>query len=344
MKLTGRNGVLRINDGQSEPMSGYPIPGQAISMNRFTSPGTWDDITLSVYLYDTVGTVILGDADDIVYVGCGVKFARIQYAKTLAQNYGAGTGALIANYWNGTIWAPLDGVVDGTASGGACFGQPGYISFKIPRNWANNASSDKPNLAASRYYVALQTTNDPAVDPGADLLCATGEQYFEMAFSSMDFSGPMGRQYQDEILVLDRNTMSAKGHYIKGPDDPIYQPIPISFSCVLDDVWNKDDIMEALACGNPGSVAWDTTGNSSKGTTKNDGVYTNPLFEDTGMKCVNLQILWSGGTYGIGMAYYECYFPPEEITIAEAEDAITLSASGGCYGVIETINGFGNRY
>jgi hypothetical protein len=44
------------------------------------------------------------------------------------------------------------------------------------------------------------------------------------------------------------------------------------------------------------------------------------------------------------MAYYECYFPPEEVTIAEAEDGITLSASGGCYGVIETINGFGNRY
>lgn len=344
MKLTGRNGVLRINDGQSEPMSGYPIPGQAVNMMRFTSPATYDDITTSVYLYDAAGSVILGDADDIMYVGCGVKFARVQYAKTVVQNYGAGTGALIAKYWNGTAWATLEGVVDGTASGGACFAQAGYISFKIPRNWASNASSNVPSLTASRYYISLQTTTDPATDPGADLLCPCGEQYYEVAFATMDFSGPLGRKLQDEILVLDRNTMSAKGHYIKSADDPLYEPIPISFSCMIDDTYNKTAIMEALACGNPASVAWDTTGNSSKGATKNDGVYNNPAFADTNKKCVNIQILWSGATYGIGMAFYECYFPEDEITIAESEDAITLSASGGCYGVIETINGFGNRY
>lgn len=164
-------------------------------------------------------------------------------------------------------------------------------------------------------------------------------QYFEVAFAAMDFSGPLGRKLQEEILVLDRNTMSAKGHYIQSADDPLYEPVAISFSCMIDTVYNKDDIMEALACGNPGSTYWTVAGTSTKGDTKNDGVNDNPAFVDTNKKCVNVSILWTGSS-SIGMTYYEVYFPPEEITISESEDAITLSANGGCYGTISAITGF----
>lgn len=164
-------------------------------------------------------------------------------------------------------------------------------------------------------------------------------QYFEVAFAAMDFSGPLGRKLQEEILVLDRNLMSDKGHYIQSADDPLYEPIPISFSCMIDSVYNKDDIMEALACGNPGSAHWTLAGTSTKGDTMNNGVDYNPAFADTNKKCVNVMILWTGST-SIGMAYYECYFPADEITIAESEDAITLSANGGIYGTMGTITSF----
>jgi hypothetical protein len=268
----------------------------------------------------------------------------LRFLKGGGADYAAGSGALLAYYFNGaTFNSALTGVADGSASGGNCFAADGYITFKQPRDWGLGANAFNANLDADKYYIALKTTTSSNPDPDADVLCPCDGQFFEVAFAAMDFSGPMGRKLQEEILVMDRNTMSARGHYIKGPDDLLYEPVPISFSCMIDDAYNKDDIMEALACGNPGSSYWTAAGTSSKGDTKNDGSTVNPAFVDTSKKCVNTQILWTG-TYSVGMAYYECYFPPDQITLAEAEDGITLSANGGCYGVIETINGFGNRY
>jgi len=44
------------------------------------------------------------------------------------------------------------------------------------------------------------------------------------------------------------------------------------------------------------------------------------------------------------MAYYEVYYPPEGQELKESAEGISVAMRGGCYGVIETIYGFGNRY
>jgi len=170
-------------------------------------------------------------------------------------------------------------------------------------------------------------------------------QFFEVGFSAMDFSGPLGRPKTEELLVLNRNRMDSDGHYIEGGADRVYEPLAISFSCALDDAVNKDDLFVALECGDPDSDNWTATGTTTKGDTQNDGSNDNPAFRDSTKKTVNVQILFEGsGDTPQGWAYYEVFFPKEEQTQSEGEDAVTISCAGGCYGVIERIHGFGNRY
>ncbi|GAG82256.1 unnamed protein product, partial [marine sediment metagenome] len=47
---------------------------------------------------------------------------------------------------------------------------------------------------------------------------------------------------------------------------------------------------------------------------------------------------------GIGWAFYEVFFPEDQVTFAESDADIPITANGGVYGVIEVIHGFGNRY
>lgn len=346
MKLTGRNGVLKIFDSAAVLHGAAPLDGLTPDVVAWDGASNWTNITSNVTADDTsYANNFLPDNSAAVFIGSTQKFATFRFLKGGGADYAVGAGAMIIKYFNGTNFDTLiTGQSDGTAVSANCFAQDGYIGFKIPRNWGLGANAFNSALDADKYYIMVQTTNSSSTDADADLLCPCDGQYFEVSFAAMDFSGPLGRKLQEEILVLDRGTMSAKGHYIKGADDPLYEPIALSFSCMIDDTHNKDDIMEVMACGNPGSTYWTAAGTTSKGTTKNDGTYDNPAFADTEKKTVNVQMLWSGATYGIGMAFYECYFPPDEITVSESEDAITLSANGGCYGVIEQIYGFGNRY
>jgi hypothetical protein len=346
MKLTGRNGVLRLSEASTYLHGAGPLSTFTVDVTKWNGVSTWTDITADVITDDfSYSNNFLPDNAAAVFIGSTRKFSIFQFKKNGASDYAAGSGAMIIKYFNGANFNnPVQGINDPTNYGGACFGWDGHVRFKMPRDWALGANAYNANLDADKYYIMIQTTTSSTTDADADVLCPGDSQYFGVAFSAMDFSGPIGRKLQEEILVLDRNTMSGLGHYIKGPGDLLYEPVPISFSCMIDDIYNKDAIMKALACGNPGSTYWTNTGISSKGTTKNDGSSENPNFVDVNKKCVNLQILWNGSPYAIGMAYYECYFPPDEITISEAEDGITLSAAGGCYGVIDTIHGLGNNY
>lgn len=52
------------------------------------------------------------------------------------------------------------------------------------------------------------------------------------------------------------------------------------------------------------------------------------------IRTVDIQFKLTGETNDIVWKFGEVYFPPEEITIAEAEDAINMSVNGGVYGAI----------
>lgn len=343
MKLTGKNGKLRIYDSSAILHGQAPLANKTVDMVKFDGVTTYTNITTDVEADDALfSSAFLTDLDDAVFIGSTSVFAMIKFFKDAGANYAAASGALKAYYYDGTDFTTaLTGVVDGTASGGDCFAQDGHIGFKIPDNWAKKGLTD---LDTDKYYIKLMTTISATTDPDADVLCPIDGQYFEITFAAMDFSGPMGRAKTDEQLVLNRGNSDSNAHYIEGNDDKIFEPVNISFSALLDDAVNKDDIFVALACGDPDSDRWTATGVTSKATTKNDGTNLNPTFANATKKTVNVQMLFEGSSKNYGYAYYEVFYPEESQTISEAEDGVTLATAGGCYGIIEKIHGLGNRY
>ena len=344
MKFTGRNGVLRIYESSIVIHGQTPLDNLAIQVKKFDGVSAWTDITTDVEADDAnIATAFLTDNDDAVYIGSTAKFAMIKYLKGEGSNYAAGSGALKPYYYNGSDWVDLPGVVDCTASGGDCFGQDGYISFKIPEDWALRGNV---NLSTTKYYIKLMATTSPSTDPDADVLAPVDGQYLVLPFSKMDFSGHLGRKLTEEILVLNRGTMDSLAHYKKGPDDVLFEPMEVGFSCLIDSTYGLR-VLKALECDNPGADRWTSIGTSTKGDTKNDGANANPVFVDSNKKTVNVQIIWLLGTNGeipFGMAYYETYFPKDQCTVGEGPDEVPLTCKGGCYGAIERIYGFGNRY
>lgn len=346
MKLTGKEGVLRLYDGSRILHGAAPLSGMTVDIVTFDGASAWANITASVEEDDALAASnVLPTNAAMVFIGSTSKFAMVQFLKGIGSDYAAGSGALIGKYFDGTDFdSALPGLYDGSLSGGNCFGQDGYIFYQIPHDWELGANTYYANLDSDKYYIALMTTASSTTDFDADVLCPVDAQYFDIKFAAMDFNGPFGRPLQEEQLVLNRQRVDAYAHYVKGNNDVIYQPLPISFSCLLDDVYNRDHVKKALACDNPNTGAWTGAGVTTKGTTKNDGINNNPLFIDASKKTVNVQTLWTGESLPTGFGYYECFFPPEGININEAEEGVTLSAAGGCYGVIEDIYGFGVRY
>jgi len=346
MKFTGRDGVLRIYDSTILLHGAGIYSGLTIDAVKFDGVATWTNITTDVETDDAnFASAFLVENTGKVYVGSTQKFAMLRFLKGDGVNYAVGSGALIVKYYNGTDFSTaVSGAIDGTASGGDCFAADGYIGFQIPPDWAIGANSFNASLDADKYYVELAVTTSPSTDPDADLLCPVDGQYFEVAFAAMDFSGPLGRPKTEETLVLDRKKISARMHYIAGPQDKIYAPLEISFSALIDDTYNKDDIEQALQCGNPGSTFWTATGVTAKGTTKNDGSNANPAFKDSTKKAVNVQIRFAGVARNEGRAFYEVFFPPGEQLYTEGEDGVSLACKGGVFGLIERLHDFGVRY
>lgn len=262
--------------------------------------------------------------------------------------------------------------------------------------------------------------------------------YMEVSFKNMDFSGPIGRPKLEETLVLDRGQANCLSHYINGSDAVLFDPVPITFSFVVEttsgvhNIPNVDGmygsvVIEALKCRD-GALAncvgntWAGYGSSTKGfyqnifgtdnprfeaVARNDlfrigtvttSVYNNPYTRVTddaagalgtnqasdmilrmtsgaaanktfyvmeggpsganqyydiegdqsatiqagdtyelydNMRCVDIEIKFDSlAGLPITWVYREVYFPMIEQSLAEAEDSITISASGGVYGPI----------
>ena len=348
MKFTGRNGTLRIYDSAAVLHGAAPLDGITIDVVKYDG-AAWSNIAPNVEADDaSVESAFLADDNDVIYLGSTSKFAMFRYLKGDGTNYAAGSGAMILTYFDGTDFdGAVAGASDGSASGGDCFAQDGYMSFQIPADWALGANAFNANLDADKYYIAIMLTSTPGTAPDADVLCPVDGQYLDVPFAEMDLSGPLGRPLREEILVLERGTMNANAHYILGPSDKLMEPLEAGFSCLIHSTY-KAQVMEAIACGTPGAgTTWTAAGTSSKGTTQNDGSTDNPAFDDADKKTVNVQVLWnterSGGVL-FGLAYYEVYFPEGEQVMSESGDAISLKLKGACYGLIERIYGFGNRY
>lgn len=159
--------------------------------------------------------------------------------------------------------------------------------------------------------------------------------YLEVLFCEMDFTGPTRRPHTEETLIMDRGKFDTNAHYIEGNDEPIYAPLPISFSCRL------ADTSSTTVTVNWFSGVTTVRGNELK-SRDGQGLWNSnslPAFADSAKQAYIVEVLWDG-TNDVGMQYDVVYFPPGEQTITESADGVMLSVNGQCYGGVTKITSF----
>jgi len=170
---------------------------------------------------------------------------------------------------------------------------------------------------------------------------AGATKYCGVYFTQGDFTFPIGREKVEEILTLNRGNYDASASYHEGPDDVILEPLPISFSFLLEDT-SMTNKMVSMISGV--TVIQGTTLTSTKGTgpvliIQHSAVSTT-TFADTSKVTWDIEVMWdtSGTDYGWRLA--EVYFPPGQQTITEGPDGVVLSANGLWYGGGNTLAAF----
>ena len=169
------------------------------------------------------------------------------------------------------------------------------------------------------------------------LLDGTGTPWhLEIDFDLGDFSGPMGIPKTDEILVLDRNQATADMHYIEGGDDKVMAPFAITFSAFVVDKTQCLYLLDWIDVMNGGLSATINSNTivTTEEDTQRDGANNNPPFADATKLLCNLQYKLDGPSNDVTWLYTEVWFPADQQSISEAEDGVTISLNGQCYGTI----------
>lgn len=165
--------------------------------------------------------------------------------------------------------------------------------------------------------------------------------YLTLIFDSGDFSGPIGAPMTEEILVLNRGNMDANAHYIEGSDEALMAPFDISFSAFIEDTTITTDLLDWLKAMTD-ALATTVSGQtlvSTESDTQRDGAVNNPAFKDANKSLCNIEYFLDGAV-DIVWHYNEVWFPPEQQSISEGDDGVTVSLTGQCYGTVVRDTGF----
>jgi len=160
--------------------------------------GSHADVTAAMLdLVSSTATICTTNAA-YVYVGQLYKFGLVTIDLT-ATVASADGGVMVVEYWNGSTWTAVAGLVDGTAITGNTLRQDGSVTFTIPSDWAkgdgNGITSPEVPLL---YFVRFRTTTSTGTDAIAQsivpsrTISATGQYGFVLApvpFSSGSATG-----------------------------------------------------------------------------------------------------------------------------------------------------------
>ena len=172
--------------------------------------------------------------------------------------------------------------------------------------------------------------------------------YLEIDHDQGDFNAPLGRPKPEEKLNLDRGLASADMVYTGGDDYKVYEPLSLSFTVKVGDATQLGyilDWMEEMNNGDSASPPQSTntinsnTLTSTKQDTQNDGANNNPAFADGSKMCCNVEYKLDLST-DIVWHFNEVYFPIDQLTLAESEDAVTVACAGLIYGTITRDSSF----
>lgn len=178
---------------------------------------------------------------------------------------------------------------------------------------------------------------------------AGGSYFFTIPFELMDMAAVAGRPRPDEIPVMDRGNLNAYAHHIQGPDTPIIQPVPLTFSCMIDNMFNRTNLLVAL-CNAPRITPWQVNGitlSNLNGTTQvyngAGSLVSTPLPYDTQQDRIAVEVLFRGdphatpGSDDYGHRFNEVWFQPGAIRLVEAPDSYKFNVTGSIYGPISQI-------
>jgi hypothetical protein len=141
-------------------------------------PSTYVDMTSE----STVGTNDLllmpatESANDAVYFGFAQQFSKMTFNNASGtQGVDGGTTVAVWQYWNGSAWAALAGVTDGTATTTVAFtlavADDQDVTFTIPTDWVAVAV----NASAQLFYVrVIYTTANYSTNPIYDTMTFGG--------------------------------------------------------------------------------------------------------------------------------------------------------------------------
>ena len=162
--------------------------------------------------------------------------------------------------------------------------------------------------------------------------------YISVLFTEMDFSGFTSRSRTEESLKMDRGQFSSDAHYVEGPDDPIYAPMPITFSARLADTSASTTFLD-LVSGVTQIRGQTIYSRDDAGVSIQSNAV--PAFADSGKVSLDVEVLWDGPSQDWGFRYQSVYFTPGEQNLTESADGLILSCNGQVCGDVTRIVAFG---
>ncbi len=171
-------GLLWIRpDDASDSGDEFDHPTEAYSIRPDSAAQVWqvDISTGPTFVDETTDFNSATNADVTVFpateatgdyfaVGFAQKFSKLTFDYA---NGTAGVGGTVTwEYWNGTAWAALSGVTDGTTGFTAAVGDGKYVTWTAPSNWATLSLNGSAQLYYVRAVITGTYSTNPVLDQG----------------------------------------------------------------------------------------------------------------------------------------------------------------------------------
>ena len=168
---------------------------------------------------------------------------------------------------------------------------------------------------------------------------ATYPMYIQVLFTDASLSFPLGRGRPEELLNMDRGNFDTNASYSEGSDEPIVNPLPFTFTGKIDDQTYTGYLLDWLSGVTRINNSDLPTSKASSGVTVSTSTVTLKAFADGVKTAYDAEVLWDGST-DYGFKVKEIYFPPDQQTLAEGDDNVSLSVNGLIYGRITRMAAF----
>lgn len=181
---------------------------------------------------------------------------------------------------------------------------------------------------------------------GAGRTASGVTNYFEILFCDANLSAPIGRNFSEERIILDRGVFDSNAHYVQSNDAARLEPINLTFSCKLYDK-SQSNLLGQMLSGSTvlvsvGGVTYPLKSRSGKGMLipgLSKTIRPPAFLASSGKIAFKIEVLYSG-TSNYGYRWDEAFFNPGEQSMTEAEDSVTLNLNAKIFGGVTRIFSF----